>query len=56
LDKAVEIYFEDNEMPILAEIKKENRASIKSFERAGFIYQQTEVVDEVERIQYQLKK
>lgn len=49
-------YFKKNEFPILATIKKENLASIRSFEKAGFHFLKNELINEVESVVYQLKK
>ena len=49
-------YFKEKELPILASIKKDNMASIKSFEKAGFSYLRNEKINAVEGVVYQLKK
>lgn len=49
-------YFKENYLPILAMIKKDNIASIKSFEKAGFSYFKSEEINAAEGVVYQLKK
>lgn len=52
----VESYFNEKELPILASIKNENVASIKSFKKAGFSFFKNDVINDVESVVYQLKK
>lgn len=49
-------YFKVKDLPILASIKKDNIASIKSFEKAGFSYFKQEDINATEGVVYQLKK
>jgi RimJ/RimL family protein N-acetyltransferase len=49
-------FWKDNENAILAYIKKENVGSIKSFEKAGFIYYSTSIVEGVESLILKAKK
>ena len=49
-------YFKEKDLPILASIKKDNIASIKSFEKAGFKYFKQEEINSIEGVVYQLKK
>lgn len=48
-------YFNENEFPILASIKNENVASIKSFEKAGFSFFKNDKINGIESVIYQLK-
>jgi RimJ/RimL family protein N-acetyltransferase len=52
----VEHYFLTNDLPVLAAIKKDNIASIKSFEKAGFVLLKEELINEVESAVYQREK
>lgn len=52
----VHTYFSENDFPILAAIKNENIASIKSFEKAGFSFFKNDVINGVESVVYQLIK
>jgi RimJ/RimL family protein N-acetyltransferase len=52
----VQSYFSEKELPILASIKNENVASIKSFKKAGFSFFKDDVINGVESVVYQLKK
>ncbi|WP_225035915.1 UDP-2,4-diacetamido-2,4,6-trideoxy-beta-L-altropyranose hydrolase [Winogradskyella sp. SM1960] len=45
LINAAKLYFSNHKLPIFAYIKKDNPASIKSFERAGYKYYNEEVID-----------
>jgi RimJ/RimL family protein N-acetyltransferase len=45
LEIVVNEYFKKNKNPILAYIKKTNKASIKSFQKVGFIFYKEEVVN-----------
>jgi UDP-2,4-diacetamido-2,4,6-trideoxy-beta-L-altropyranose hydrolase len=49
-------YFKHNTLPIFAYIKKENIASLKSFEKAGYTFHKEEENDKTHRIIYTLKK
>ncbi len=51
----IQSYFKENDFPILASIKKENLASVRSFEKAGFHFFKNEVINGVESVVYQLK-
>ncbi len=55
LKEAVKMYFNEQRLPILAYIKKENIASIKSFESAGFVFLREEVVDQYDSFIYKLE-
>ena len=56
INLGVQSFFRENDLPILASIKKVNTASVKSFEKAGFEYLKEEVLAGVESVVYQLKK
>ena len=45
LIKSAELYFANYKLPIFAYIKKDNLASVKSFQRAGYKYYNEEVID-----------
>ncbi|WP_417859718.1 UDP-2,4-diacetamido-2,4,6-trideoxy-beta-L-altropyranose hydrolase [Winogradskyella sediminis] len=45
LIKSAELYFSKYKLPIFAYIKKDNFASLKSFQRAGYRYYNEEIVD-----------
>lgn len=49
-------YFVRHELPVLASIKKDNIASIKSFQKAGFFYLKDEVINGIESTIYQIEK
>lgn len=49
-------YFKRNSLPVLASIKKDNIASIKSFQKAGFVFMKNEAVDGIESVVYQREK
>jgi len=52
LTLAVAEYFRNNNLPILAYIKKSNIASVKSFERAGFIYHEDKIIEGIDSFVY----
>ena len=52
LKLAAEEYFNTNKLPIYAYTKKSNIASVKSFEKAGFVYFKDEVVEGVDSFIY----
>lgn len=56
LKKGADVYFEKYEKPILAYIKKENVASIKSFEKAKYIYFKQETMQGNRSFVYKLEK
>lgn len=56
LKKAAVLYFETQEKPIFAYIKKENSASVKAFESASYIYFKDEMMQENVSFVYKLKK
>ena len=56
LTEASKIYFKDFTNPILAYIKKENIASVKSFEKAGFAYYKEEKVNNIDSYVYKLEQ
>lgn len=49
-------YFKTNTLPILAYIKKDNIASVKSFENAGYLFLKETKVNEHSSVIYQLEK
>ena len=49
-------YFATNDLPVVASIKKYNIASIKSFQKAGFVFLKDEVINGVESTLYQIEK
>jgi RimJ/RimL family protein N-acetyltransferase len=56
IQKGVAEYFKSNSLPILASIKKQNIASIKSFEKAGFSYLRDEEINQIDSVVYQIIK
>jgi RimJ/RimL family protein N-acetyltransferase len=56
LEKGCEIVSQKTELPIVAYIKKDNIPSIKSFERAGFIYQLDIIINDIVSYEYIYKK
>jgi UDP-2,4-diacetamido-2,4,6-trideoxy-beta-L-altropyranose hydrolase len=56
INKGVAEYFKVNSLPILASIKKQNIASIKSFEKAGFSYLRDEKINQIDSVVYQVIK
>lgn len=56
LSESAKYYFKTNALPIFAYIKKENIASIKSFEKAGYKFLKEEVVKGFDSKIYQLSK
>lgn len=54
--KGVAEYFKIQSLPILASIKKQNIASIKSFEKAGFCYLRDEEINQIDSVVYQIIK
>lgn len=53
---ACELFWKESELPIYAYIKKENAASIKSFEKAGFALLQEDIINGFESIELICKK
>ena len=49
-------YFKTNSSPILAFIKKQNIASIKSFEKAGFSFLRDEKINQIDSVTYKIIK
>jgi UDP-2,4-diacetamido-2,4,6-trideoxy-beta-L-altropyranose hydrolase len=56
LNIGVKAYFKENDLPVLASIKKDNIASIKSFEKAGFVLLKEEAINGVESLIYKIEK
>jgi RimJ/RimL family protein N-acetyltransferase len=56
ISKGVTEYFRVNSLPILASIKKQNIASIKSFQKAGFSYLRDEKINQIDSVVYQINK
>ena len=56
LRESAKEYFKNNNLPIFAYIKKENKASIHSFKKAGYTFLRNETVKECESVIYQLKR
>lgn len=56
LTKACILASQQTDFPIVAYIKKENIASIKSFEKAGFVYQSNLKINNIESYEYVFKK
>ncbi|WP_282115639.1 UDP-2,4-diacetamido-2,4,6-trideoxy-beta-L-altropyranose hydrolase [Cellulophaga baltica] len=56
LNRSAEKYFENYDSPILAYIKKENIASIKSFEKARYTYFKDEIINGITSFVYKLEK
>jgi len=56
LEEGAKVYFEKYDQPILAYIKKENRASIKSFESAKYIYIKEKTIQGSSSFVYKLEK
>ncbi|MBL4669670.1 MAG: GNAT family N-acetyltransferase [Flavobacteriales bacterium] len=52
----LEEYFLVNNLPVLASIKKDNIASIKSFEKAGFVFLKDELINGVVSVIYQIER
>ncbi|WP_120186793.1 GNAT family N-acetyltransferase [Tenacibaculum lutimaris] len=55
LKEAAISYFKTNKKPILAYIKKENIASVKSFEKAGYTFYSKEKVNNIDSYIYKLE-
>jgi len=55
LKEAAMSYFKINKKPILAYIKKENIASVKSFEKAGYTFYSKEKVNNIDSYIYKLE-
>jgi len=49
-------YFRTHDLPVMASIKKDNIASIKSFQKAGFVFLKDEVINGIESKVYQIEK
>jgi len=49
-------YFKKHKVPILAYIKKENKASVKVFENSGYTYFKDEMIKEISSFVYKLEK
>ncbi|QXP73887.1 GNAT family N-acetyltransferase [Tenacibaculum sp. HL-MS23] len=56
LIEAAKKYFKEFKKPILAYIKKENVASVKSFEKAGYNYYKQEKINNIDSYVYKLEK
>jgi RimJ/RimL family protein N-acetyltransferase len=56
ISRGVAEYFKANSLPILASIKKQNIASIKSFEKAGFSYLRDEKIKQIDSVVYRIIK
>lgn len=56
LSKACEIVTGQTQLPIIAYIKKENFPSIKSFEKAGFIYNTNIKINDIDAYEYKYKR
>tara|TARA_R110000765_G_scaffold143852_4_gene245606 strand:- start:1193 stop:2671 length:1479 start_codon:yes stop_codon:yes gene_type:complete len=56
LVKSSKLYFKNFNKPILAYIKKENVASIKAFENAGYSYLEDDIIEESSSFVYKLEK
>jgi len=56
IEMGVHSYFKEKDYSILASIKKQNTASIKSFKKAGFLFLKDEIINDIESVVYQLKK
>jgi len=56
LEEGSKKYFKKFEKPILAYIKKENIASVKSFEKAGYLYFADDIICESSSYVYKLEK
>lgn len=56
LEEGAKVYFKKYDLPILAYIKKENIASIKSFKKAKYIYYKEETIQENSSFVYKLEK
>jgi RimJ/RimL family protein N-acetyltransferase len=56
ISRGVTEYFKTNSLPILASIKKQNIASIKSFQKAGFRYLRDEKINQIDSVVYQIIK
>jgi len=52
LKESAKKYFKENKRPIFAYIKKQNIISVKSFEKAGYIYYKDEVIAEQDSLVY----
>jgi len=56
INMGVDAYFNSYNLTILASIKPENIASIKSFKKAGFEFLKEEKINGIESVTYQLTK
>lgn len=56
LVESAKVYFKTNALPIFAYIKKQNIASIKSFENAGYSFLKETKVNDHDTVIYQLEK
>lgn len=56
LKKSAEYYFKIYDLPIIAYIKKENKASIKAFEKARYMYFKQEIIQGSISFAYKLEK
>jgi len=54
--EGVDEYFKKNKLPVVASIKKDNIASIKSFEKAGFSFLKEEIINNIDSVVYQKEK
>ncbi|MEZ4792891.1 MAG: UDP-2,4-diacetamido-2,4,6-trideoxy-beta-L-altropyranose hydrolase [Gelidibacter sp.] len=55
LSESAKHYFKQNNLPIFAYIKEENKASIKAFENAGYSFYKQEIVKESPSFVYKLE-
>lgn len=55
LKESAKEYFKQNKLPIFAYIKKENTASVKAFESAGYSYYKQEIVKGAQSFVYKLE-
>ena len=56
LEMSAKEYFKIHEFPVLAYIKEENIASVKSFENAGYVFHEKKIIDGVSSFVYKLEK
>lgn len=56
LTNTAALYFKEHILPVLAYIKQQNTASVKSFEKAGYTLLRTEVVHGADSFVYKLEK
>lgn len=56
LIKTCQYYFSKFDKPIWAFIKETNKASIKSFERAGYLFLRNQIINDIPSLVYKLEK